>query len=135
LFSFCFDFYVVYIEIFFPSWVLVCPKHAMCMKKMSLNWLKKPRDFTKSQYRAMLNIQTNPDLNIYWDLLQTKESLLKIAFELNMCWGDPYAYIKSSNIITDHFHKAIYNLFFCYYSVIKTIITCFSVVYRNISVI
>jgi hypothetical protein len=65
------DFYAFFIEIFFPSWVLVCPKHAIWMKKMSLNGLKN-RDFTKCHYRSMLNIQTNPGLNIYWDLTTFK---------------------------------------------------------------
>jgi hypothetical protein len=37
---FVFDFYAVFIEIFCPSWVLVFPKHAMPMKKMSLNGLE-----------------------------------------------------------------------------------------------
>jgi hypothetical protein len=40
---FVLDIYAVFIEIFFPSWVLVCPKHAMWIKKMSLNGLKKQR--------------------------------------------------------------------------------------------
>jgi hypothetical protein len=106
---FVLDFYAVLIEIFFPSCFLVCPKHAMCIKKISLYGLKNRAFFEISQ-----QTDASHSDNSWFKHLLRFASNEGIAFELHMYREDPYLYDKIiRNIITDHFHEAIYNLFLC----------------------